>query len=209
MKQWFVVQSKPRREAVAEVNLERQGFETYWPRIVQSRRSRGKWRKVIEPLFPRYLFVRLEQGRDDFAPIRSTTGVKELVCFGGVPKILQPEIIEETAARGALLQYLQVRGVTLGLNKRDATLDGTVQFGHGWWQRALVGVGIEHEAHDGFAVLQAFGELFIALQVLHCGPELFQEVCIILQGTVRHLLQQFGHRLTRNVGHGIGNLRDL
>ncbi len=99
MKQWFVVQSKLRQEAVAEVNLKRQGFETYWPRIVQNRRFRGKWRKAIEPLFPRYLFVCLEQGRDDFAPIRSTIGVKELVCFGGVPKFLKPEIIEEIKSR--------------------------------------------------------------------------------------------------------------
>ncbi len=99
MKQWFVVQSKARQEAVAEVNLKRQGFETYWPRIVQQRHYRGKWRKAIEPLFPRYLFVRLEQGRDDFSPIRSTVGVKELVCFGGEPKILAPEIIEEIKRR--------------------------------------------------------------------------------------------------------------
>lgn len=99
MKQWFVVQSKPRQEAVAEVNLKRQGFATYCPRIVQTRRFRGQWRKIIEPLFPRYLFVLLEQGRDDFSPIRSTFGVKEFVCFGGVPRTLMPEIIEEIKNR--------------------------------------------------------------------------------------------------------------
>ncbi len=95
MKQWFVVQSKPKQEAIAEVNLGRQGYETYYPRIIQKCRHRGRWKQVIKPLFPRYLFVNLEQGRDDFAPIRSTFGVTGLVRFGGVPKALAPGLIEE------------------------------------------------------------------------------------------------------------------
>jgi transcriptional antiterminator RfaH len=99
MKQWFVVQSKPKQETRAEVNLGQQGYETYCPRLIQRRRYRGRRKEVIEPLFPRYLFVRLEQGRDDFAPIRSTLGVTSLVRFGGVPGVLPTGIIEEIKAR--------------------------------------------------------------------------------------------------------------
>ena len=36
MKQWFVVQSKPKQETTAELNLGRQGYETYCPRCVIS-----------------------------------------------------------------------------------------------------------------------------------------------------------------------------
>lgn len=95
MKQWFVVQTKPKQESVAEVNLKRQGYETYCPKFSRKRRFRGSWRKMIEPLFPRYLFVRLEQGRDDFAPIRSTLGVTSLVRFGGMPKALTSGFVDE------------------------------------------------------------------------------------------------------------------
>ena len=99
MKQWFVVQSKPKQETLAEVNLGRQGYETYCPRIIQKHRYRGRWKKIIKPLVPRYLFVQLEQGRDDFSPIRSTLGVTGLVRFGGVPRGLTPGLIEEIKTR--------------------------------------------------------------------------------------------------------------
>lgn len=95
MKQWFVVQTKSKQELLAEVNLERQGYQTYCPRVIQKRRYRGSWRKIIEPLFPRYLFVQLEQGRDDFAPIRCTLGVSSLVRFGGIPRAVCSNFIEE------------------------------------------------------------------------------------------------------------------
>ena len=94
MKQWFVVQTKPKQESLAEVNLGRQGYETYYPRLIQKRRYRGRWKKIIDPLFPRYLFVSLEKGRDDFSPIRSTLGVTGLIRFGGKPSALLPGLIE-------------------------------------------------------------------------------------------------------------------
>ena len=99
MKRWFVVQSKPQQEARAEVSLEQQGYEAYCPRLIKKRRYRGRWKEAQQPLFPRYLFVLLEQGRDDFAPIRSTSGVSNLVCFGGIPRALPCGLMEEIRAR--------------------------------------------------------------------------------------------------------------
>ena len=40
---------------------------------------------VIEPIFPRYLFIRLNDETDNWGPIRSTKGVVNLVRFGGYP----------------------------------------------------------------------------------------------------------------------------
>lgn len=82
MQSWYAVYTKPKQEAVAEQNLVRQDFETYLPRIKEVRRRRGKWADVIAPLFPRYLFVRLDLGKDNVSPIRSTLGVSGLVRFG-------------------------------------------------------------------------------------------------------------------------------
>lgn len=86
--------TKPHKEKVAIENLERQGFTAYCPQIVQSRRRRQRWQKVIEPLFPRYLFIRLNVGIDNFSSIRSTKGVVNLVRFGNNPAIMPESAIE-------------------------------------------------------------------------------------------------------------------
>lgn len=93
MKHWYLVHTKPRQEKVAEYNLERQGYEVYLPLTQQPKRRNGHWTSVIEPLFPRYLFVRLQLGLEDFYPIRSTIGVRNLVRFAEEPAIVPDEII--------------------------------------------------------------------------------------------------------------------
>lgn len=82
MHAWYVVHTKPRKESVAEINLERQGFETYLPWFKRIARQRGAWKEVLEPLFPRYLFLRVDTSQQTVAPIRSTLGVTTLVTFG-------------------------------------------------------------------------------------------------------------------------------
>jgi transcriptional antiterminator RfaH len=81
-KQWYVVYAKPRQETVAKKNLERQGYETYLPLVSQARRRNGRRVSVVGPMFPRYLFIHLDNRSDNWAPIRSTRGVISLVRFG-------------------------------------------------------------------------------------------------------------------------------
>jgi transcriptional antiterminator RfaH len=85
MKSWYVVHTKPRQEARAEVHLQRQGFSCYLPYIKQQRKRNQQSVASVEPLFPRYLFIRLNLLCDNIAPIRSTQGATGLVCFGGQP----------------------------------------------------------------------------------------------------------------------------
>ena len=80
--QWFAVAAKPRQEHVAEVNLKRQGYHAVLPLIEARKRRQNKWTTVTEPLFSGYLFVQLELGKDDLAPIRSTLGCRDLVRIG-------------------------------------------------------------------------------------------------------------------------------
>ncbi len=98
MERWFVVCCKPRQELVAQENLLRQGFYVYLPRIKVKKRCRGKWIDVVEVLFPRYIFIRIDPVKNSIAPVRSTRGVVGLVRFGGQPAVLADEVI------GALLQ---------------------------------------------------------------------------------------------------------
>ena len=80
--QWFAVAAKPRQEHVAEVNLKRQGYHAVLPLIEARKRRQNKWTTVTEPLFSGYLFVLLELGKDNLAPIRSTLGCRDLVRIG-------------------------------------------------------------------------------------------------------------------------------
>ena len=82
MRRWYLIQTKPSGETVAEVNLLRQGYEVYFPRAIRVERRRGHTREPIVALFPRYLFLRLDEGRQPLTPVNSTTGVAGVVRFG-------------------------------------------------------------------------------------------------------------------------------
>jgi len=82
MLHWYLVRAKPNAEGTALGNLERQGYAVYLPRVSQSLPFRGRWRDRIVPLFPGYLFLGLDRGRQALGPVRSTPGVIGAVRFG-------------------------------------------------------------------------------------------------------------------------------
>lgn len=85
VKSWYLVYTKARQEDVALTNLARQGYSTYLPRCRHMRKRKGRSMPMIEPLFPRYLFIHLDIHTDNWGPIRSTLGVASLVRFGQKP----------------------------------------------------------------------------------------------------------------------------
>jgi transcriptional antiterminator RfaH len=99
MLRWFVVLTKPASEQVAQVNLERQGFRVYSPRLSRPLFQRGRWVDRIVPLFPRYVFVQLDVARQSLSPVRSTSGVAALVRFGGEPKVVPNVIVDSLIGR--------------------------------------------------------------------------------------------------------------
>lgn len=94
---WYLIHTKPRQEKSALENLERQGYECYLPGLPTERISRGTLSLKDEPLFPRYLFIRLGEGKSDksWAPIRSTRGVSRLVTFGMEPARVHDGLIQQ------------------------------------------------------------------------------------------------------------------
>lgn len=92
---WYLIHTKPRQEKCAFINLEQQGYKCYLPMLAIQRPGCGTT-SIEEPLFPRYLFIQLEQGNyaKNWAPIRSTRGVSRLVSFGTVPAKVQDELID-------------------------------------------------------------------------------------------------------------------
>ncbi len=96
---WFAVCCKPRQEWIAEENLLRQGFKVYLPRMRISKRRGGHWIDVIEVLFPRYIFIRIDPLRRSTAPVRSTRGAIGLVRFGGQPAVVPDAVMEALMQR--------------------------------------------------------------------------------------------------------------
>lgn len=101
MSNWHLVHTKIRQEHVAQSNLERQGYACYLPKIKAEKLRAGELKVIEEPLFPRYLFIRLDTGLDakSWAPIRSTLGVSRLVTFGQTPAKIDDDLLESIRAR--------------------------------------------------------------------------------------------------------------
>lgn len=94
MKRWYVVHTLPQSEGRAVANLERQGFETWLPRYRRRRRHAGRSEIVARPIFPRYLFVRLDIAAEQWRRIMSTYGVRSLVGNSDGPVPIDDAVVE-------------------------------------------------------------------------------------------------------------------
>jgi transcriptional antiterminator RfaH len=92
MKNWYCVQTKVKCELPVSMCLEMQGYETYCPLVwVDKRRSIVR---ETECMFPRYIFVHLAPGEDNFRPILKAIGVVSMVRFGLWPAVVPNSVIE-------------------------------------------------------------------------------------------------------------------
>src|SRR3981081_4385830 len=96
---WYLIQCRPRQDERALQHLERQAFECYLPVRPVERWRNGRKCKVPAPLFPRYLFIRLDSVNDNWYPILSTRGVNRIVRFNERPLPVRDDIIEGIRAR--------------------------------------------------------------------------------------------------------------
>lgn len=101
---WYVIQCKPRQDARALENLVRQGFECYLPTLSAARLRNGRKIAAAEPLFPGYLFIHLDVSGENWAPIRSTRGVSQMVRVRDQPLPVGNEIVDLIRQRLATQQ---------------------------------------------------------------------------------------------------------
>ena len=99
MLRWYVIHTKWASETIAETNLQRQGYEIYLPRLAQTVRRRRRLQERIVALFPRYLFLRLNEDSQVLGPVRSTTGVTSVVRFGSRYASVPDQLIRMLRAR--------------------------------------------------------------------------------------------------------------
>ncbi|MBC8998610.1 MULTISPECIES: transcription/translation regulatory transformer protein RfaH [unclassified Pseudomonas] len=95
---WYLLQCKPRQDERAHLNLLQQNYVVYHPQLVSERVIRGKRQRVLESLFPGYLFIQLSRN-DNWAPLRSTRGVSRIVEFNHGPATVAEHVIEHLRGR--------------------------------------------------------------------------------------------------------------
>jgi transcriptional antiterminator RfaH len=92
---WYCARTKPKHEHIAAANLSKNlGLDVFHPRLRMERATRRGVMRVVEPLFPCYIFVHcvLEQRIDE---IRHVTGISSLVHFGRRIPAVPDAAIEE------------------------------------------------------------------------------------------------------------------
>ncbi|MGB1836835.1 transcription/translation regulatory transformer protein RfaH [Marinobacter adhaerens] len=90
---WYALQYKPAQGDRALQHLQNQGITCFFPKITVERVRAGKRVRKLEPLFPGYLFVNLEQSDPMWSKLRSTRGVLKIVSFANKPAGVSDEVI--------------------------------------------------------------------------------------------------------------------
>jgi len=96
---WYVVHTQPCAETQAISHLQMQGYRVICPRYRRVVRHARKARSVLAPLFPNYLFIRLDTSRDQWRSVNGTRGVVRLLMQGGTPQPVPEGIVEGLQAR--------------------------------------------------------------------------------------------------------------
>ena len=96
---WYVVQTQRHAENQAVSQLERQDYRAFCPRYRKTVRHSRKTKSVLAPLFPNYLFVRLDVSRDHWRSINGTRGVVRLLMQGETPQPVPDDVINGLRAQ--------------------------------------------------------------------------------------------------------------
>jgi len=96
---WFLVQFKPNSHNVADRNLKRQGFTTFLPLQVATRRQNDRFVSETRPLFPGYMFILLDPKTAPWRKINSTYGVSRIVSFRDIPSPVPNDLVSALLLR--------------------------------------------------------------------------------------------------------------
>jgi transcription antitermination factor NusG len=88
---WFVVWTAARAEKQVASRIAAQGLEPWLPKITERRKWSDRWRDVVLPLFPGYLFAR--GGITQLHSVLQTPGVVTVVKNAGRPALLSDDFV--------------------------------------------------------------------------------------------------------------------
>jgi transcriptional antiterminator RfaH len=92
MNNWYVMHSKPQKEALLRERLRVQRIEVYLPSM-RVKPVNPRARKE-QPFFPGYLFIHVDLERIPVSELRRIPGATGIVCLGGEPAIVEDSLIQ-------------------------------------------------------------------------------------------------------------------
>lgn len=90
---WYVLQTKPRKEALVERNLAARGIPVLELRIVGCIRAGRHLQRRVQPMFPGYVLARIDVGSQAIA-VRYVAGVKDFLRTNGEPQSLPQPVVD-------------------------------------------------------------------------------------------------------------------
>jgi transcription antitermination factor NusG len=112
---WYAVYTKPRWEKKVAELLSRQKIENYCPLNTVIRKWSDRKKKISEPLFTSYVFVRVME--QQHIQVKKTDGIVNLVYWLSKPAVIKDREIE--AIREFLNEYKNVRLEKTQVNVND------------------------------------------------------------------------------------------
>ena len=101
-KSWIVARNKPNQDKIALINLERQNFEFFQPTFKTMSRVQNKFKEIIKPVFPGYIFVAINLEENNWHKINNTRGISSIIVFGNEIPLIHCELIEALKHRFSL-----------------------------------------------------------------------------------------------------------
>ena len=98
-KKWFIAQIKPNSYDTATQNLERQGFDTFLPKMNITLRQKNKFIIKNVYVFPGYMFVCFDPHIISWTKINSTYGVSKILAFNKKPSEISSDLILQLKTR--------------------------------------------------------------------------------------------------------------
>jgi transcriptional antiterminator RfaH len=95
---WYVVQTQPHKDRGVASQLTAQNFHPFLPQMLKTVRHARKMRTVRTPLFPGYVFVRLDLARDRWRSVNGTFGVVRMIMNGDLPAPAPVGVVEALQA---------------------------------------------------------------------------------------------------------------
>jgi transcriptional antiterminator RfaH len=92
---WYCVKARPRQEQAVKIALGNEaGIDVFCPLLRFERARRSGRVRVLEAMFPGYLFARFCY-ETQYRLVSTSNGVSAIVSFGGIPAIVPGGVINE------------------------------------------------------------------------------------------------------------------
>ena len=148
-KKWFIAQIKPNSYKSAIQNLERQGFETFLPKMEITQRQKNKFIVKNVYVFPGYMFVCFDPRIITWTKINSTYGVSKILAFNNKPSEISSDLILELKTRYE---------INSNLTKKDKLQKGdSIKFYAGPFADLIAKVESVDENNRIWVLLEAMG----------------------------------------------------